>query len=368
MSQARDFADSFSAVSTGRRNLIINGAMNVAQRGTSNTTSAVYLLDRFKTDFGGGVLTNEQVSLTSSDTPYASGFRKALKFSNTTAGSTAASDYRRIQYFVEAQDVANSGWEYTSSSSYITLSFWVKSSVAGTYACNLQSNDGTAQNYSFEYTVAADTWTKVTHSAPGDSDITVNNDTGQGLRIYWWPYLGTNNTTSGHTNEAWAAYSSSSQVKDFAQNWASTANATFFVTGVQLEVGNSASPFEHRSYGEELALCQRYFYRIYAKGSVQSYNCFPFSGFCRSSTLAQIPIHWNQPMRSVPTMSYAGASSFGVLDSTGSTVVVSAISTSRTTENASVADWTSSGLSAGNGTRLLANNTADPFIDADAEL
>lgn len=247
---------------TGRRNLIINGAMQIAQRGTSNTTSAVYLIDRFKTDFSGGALTNEQVSLTSSDTPYSYGFRKAQKFSNTTAGSTATTDYRRMTHVVEAQNIASSGWEYTSSSSYITLSFWVKSSVAGTYACNLQSNDGTAQNYSFEYTVAADTWTKVTHTAPGNSGITINNDTGEGLRIYWWPYLGTNNTTSGHTNEAWAAFSSSSQVKDFAQNWASTLNATFFVTGVQLEVGENSSDFEHLSFGEELALCQRYFETI----------------------------------------------------------------------------------------------------------
>ena len=299
--------DSFDDTAVhGRRNLIINGAMNVSQRGTSNTTSAAYLLDRFKTDFSGGALTTEQVSLTSSDTPYASGFRKALKFSNTTAGSTAASDYRRIQYFVEAQDVAGSGWEYTSSSSYVTFSFWVKSSVAGTYACNLQSNDGTAQNYSFEYTVSADTWTKVTHTAPGDSDITVNNDNGQGLRIYWWPYLGTNNTTSGHTNETWAAYSSSSQVKDFAQNWASTLNATFFVTGVQLEVGDKATPFEHRSFGEEMALCQRYYY-MHADGGDAS-SASVGVGALYTGTILNCPVSFPVRMRAAPSLDHLNAS------------------------------------------------------------
>ena len=292
---------------TGRRNLIINGAMQIAQRGTSNTTTNVYLLDRFKTDFDGGALTNEQVSLTSSDTPYSYGFRKALKLSNTTAGSTAASDYRRIQQRVEAQNIATSGWEYTSSSSYITFSFWVKSSVAGTYACNLQSNDGTAQNYSFEYTVSADTWTKVTHTAPGGSNITVNNDNGQGLRIYWWPYLGTNNTTSGHTNEAWANYNSSSQTKDFAQNWASTLNATFFVTGIQLEVGENASDFEHRSYGEELALCQRYYTEIQKA-----------SGQAVSASVIQLCGVFPTEMRTTPSASLDGALTIWQLTVAGS--------------------------------------------------
>ena len=147
-----------------------------------------------------------------------------------------------------------------------------------------------------------------------------------------------------------------------------TAGATWLMTQCQLEIGQNATEFEHEPFERTLKKCERYFTRINAKGSVNSYNCFPFSGFCRSSTLAQFPIHWNQPMRSVPTMSYAGASTFGVLDSSGSTNAVSNISTSRTTEIASAADWTSSGLSAGNGTRLVANNTADAFIDADAEL
>ena len=300
MSRARDFADLAGSADAGGltgRNLIINGAMQVAQRGTSETTSSRYLLDRFKTDFSGGALTTEQVSLTSSDTPYANGFRKALKLSNTTAGSTAASDFRRIQYFVEAQDVAGSGWEYTSSSSYVTFSFWVKASVAGTYVGTLQSNDGTAQNYSFEYTVSANTWTKVTHTAPGDSDITVNNDNGQGLRLYWWPHLGTNFTTSGHTNEAWAAYNGSSQAKDFAQNWASTLNATFFVTGVQLEVGEVATPFEHRSFGDELRRCQRYYYLL-AEGTASTIP----TGSYYNSTLVAFTVIFPTEMRATPAL------------------------------------------------------------------
>ena len=223
----------------GNRNLIINGAMQVAQRGTSTTTSGDFICDRFSSDSSGGTVTHEQVSVSSSDTPYSSGFRKALKLTNTSAGSTATTDYRRILTKIEAQNIASSGWEYTSSSSNITLSFWVKSSLAGTYSVSMYTADGTTQNYSFDYTLVADTWKKVSHTIPGNSNITINSDNGEGYRISIWPHLGTNYTTSGHTDETWAAYSSSSQTGDYAQNWSSTASATFFVTGVQLEVGDT---------------------------------------------------------------------------------------------------------------------------------
>jgi len=244
----------------GRRNLIINGAMQVAQRGTSSTDTSYQTVDRFhnlaSTD---GTITQSQTAISSGD-PYNEGFRNVYRHTVTTASSSpASSHFLGVRYNFEAQDMAQSGWQYTSTSSSVTLSFWAKSNVAGTYVAGLRTNDSTPQNYTFKYTLTADTWKKVTHTFIGDSNITINNDTGVGLLLDIWLYLGGDYTTSGHTHDAWTTYSSSSQASDFAQNWMTTASATFDITGVQLELGETATPFEHRSYGEELALCQRYY-------------------------------------------------------------------------------------------------------------
>ena len=300
----------------GNRNLVINGAMNVAQRGTSTTTSGDYLIDRFSADNAGGTVTYEQVSLSSSDTPYSSGFRNAAKLTNTSAGSTATTDYRRLMYRVEGQDMAGRGWDYTSSSSSITLSFWVKSSLAGTYSVTFHALDGTAQGYSFDYTVVADTWKKITHTLPGNSNLTFDNDTGQSFRISMWPYIGTNFTTSGHTDEAWAAYDSSSQAGDYAQNWASTASATFFVTGVQLEVGDTATDFEHRTFGDELARCQRYCVDL-TPTSATAQPYLPQTAVGASSTVGIAQFAFPVTMRAVPTVTLSGtAGDYFLYDST----------------------------------------------------
>ena len=289
----------------GRRNLIINGAMEVAQRGTSSTAANNQTVDRFQNsrNTDGGV-TQSQTDLTSGS-PYDEGFRHVYRQTMSTASSTpAAAHYLASLQLIEASTVATSGWNYTSDSSYLTLSFWAKSSVAGTYVFQFRTNDGTAQAYSFEYTLVADTWKKVTHSIPGNSNITINNDNGRGLELYWWIYIGTNYDDSSHTNEVWEAYSGSSQSKPFAQNWMTTANATFDVTGVQLEVGDKATPFEHRSYGEELALCQRYFVRFDA--STQGDYARIGVAVQTTSTAARGSIFLPVPMRTEPSSAYSG--------------------------------------------------------------
>jgi len=246
-----------SAGPLSNRNLIINGAMQVAQRGTSSTSNEYASVDRFKVSISGGSITQSQESLTSGS-PYDEGFRNFYRCTNSTT-STAAADYKIITQFVEAQNMANSGWNYTSTSSYITLSFWARASVGQDYTFYCRNADGTSQNYSFTFTLAADTWTKVTHTIPGASGIQFDNNNGSGMQLTWAPWLGTNYTTSGHTDETWATLDSSSISKDMTTTWASTTDATFDITGVQLEVGSVATPFEHRSYGDELARCQRYY-------------------------------------------------------------------------------------------------------------
>ena len=241
----------------GRRNIIINGAMLVAQRGTSSTSTGYQTVDRYQAGWNGGGVTQSQADVGSSDTPYTLGFRKTLKLTNTST-ATGAADYRDIRYYVEAQDIANSGWDLSSSSSNITLSFWVKASVAQTYYFFIYVPDS-SKHYTTSFALSADTWTKVIKKIPGASGLSVNNDNGNGLNIQIAPFYGTNFTTSGQAVDTWGTWSGSSRVPDMTNTWANTSNSTFEITGLQLEVGTQATPFEHRSHAEELSLCQRYF-------------------------------------------------------------------------------------------------------------
>jgi hypothetical protein len=279
---------------TGRRNLIINGAMQVAQRGTSSTTSGYGSLDRYKIQYSGVSVTHSQESLSSSDSPYSEGFRTALKLTNTST-SSATSAYTQVFQIIESQNVAGSGWNYTSTSSSITFQFWAKSSLAGTYTTFLRTNDGTQYLYSKDFTLVADTWKKITCTVPGNSNLVFNNDNGQGLDLFVVPHYGTDFTTSGHTDDAWIAYSGSDIAGDYAQSWTNTSSATFFITGIQLEVGENASDFEHRSFGEELALCQRYYWQV--AGTSQLVG----QGFYFSATEIDCLVNFPQTMRATPT-------------------------------------------------------------------
>ena len=240
------------------RNLIINGAMQVAQRGTSSTSGGYQTVDRFPSYHTGGAVTQSQGSLTSGS-PFEKGFTKYLRITNTTA-NTGTDGARSIIPKLEAQDIANSGWNYKSSSSYITLSFWVRSSVNQEFYILAQTQDGTKQAYPFSIgTLSENTWTKVTHSIPGNSNITMDNNTENGLQFFIYAFLGTDFTSSSVSLNAWGAYSSSARTPDYTNTWAATTNATFDITGLQLEVGSVATDFEHRSFAQELLLCQRYY-------------------------------------------------------------------------------------------------------------
>ena len=256
----------------GRRNLIINGAMQVAQRTTSSTSEG-YVIDRMNFLYNGTdeAPTYSQESISSSDTgPYEAGFTKYLRITNgnQTSGGGAA-DYVLFRQSLEAQNIANSGWRSQSPTSFMTLSFWVKSSVAQTFYGNIMSVDGTQRNFPFSLgSLSANTWTKVIQRIPGNTSPTVDidNDNGTGINIDIWPYAGANYTDSGTAVDTWTTFVSGTRLPVNTATWYTTNDATFDVTGMQLEVGSQATPFEHRSFGEELTLCQRYYYK-HAYGS-----------------------------------------------------------------------------------------------------
>ena len=283
----------------GRRNIIINGAMNVAQRGTSSTTDGYQTVDRFSVEDGNEdeACTREQAAVTSGGA-YNAGFRNCLKITNgNQTGGAGATDYIQIMQRVEAQNMANSGWNFPSSSSFITLSFWVKTSVAQAFSGSLRTADGTAYSYKFDTPVIPpNTWTKVVKTIPGNSNLTFNDDNGDGLSIYLYAYLGTTYTSSNANTETWITAATDTYSNDMSQNWWTTNDATFEVTGFQLEVGSQATPFEHRSFGDELALCQRYYYRI-----TPSNNGFYGVGNIDGGNQGQILINFPVTMRSKPT-------------------------------------------------------------------
>jgi hypothetical protein len=292
------------------RNLIINGAMQVAQRGTSSSSvNGIGCVDRFHNIRAGQdeEPTQAQHVLTSSDTgPYAEGFRFSFHVTNGNQSSGAGTnDYNSMRYNVEAQDLATSGWDYTSASSFITLSFWVKSSVAQNFYSYIKTNDGTGQNYPIETgSLTANTWTKITKTIPGNPNIQIDNDSGLGLQIYIGQFWGTAFTDSGVTLNQWATYASGTRMPDNTSTWWTTNDATFEITGVQLEVGSTATDFEHRPYIEELRRCQRYFF----KGNFSSHLTAYFGG---THLFRQIPFVCPAPMRASPSFSLTGQTEGG---------------------------------------------------------
>ena len=260
------------------RNLIINGAMQVAQRGTSNTTNGYGTVDRYYMGYSGTdeAPTQSQIDIGTSDTPYTLGFRKAFRVTNgnQTSGAGAA-DYIFMNYSIEAQDLANSGWNYTSSSSNITLSFWIRSSVAQNFFLQFHTRDGTERVYTFETgALTADTWTKVTKTFPGSSLITIDNDNGQGAIITMNYFFGQNYTNSDGSaaSNVWRSYGDSVKSADQTTTWYTTNDATLDLVGFQLEVGSVATDFEHRSYADEVKLCERYFQTSFEKGQAPTHG------------------------------------------------------------------------------------------------
>ncbi len=283
------------------RNLWINGSCLVNQRGSSSTSEGYQTIDRFYVGSGGTdeAPTQAQVDVASGTTPYTLGFRKALKITNgnQTSGAGTA-DFMYLKYTFEAQDIANSGWNYLSSSSYVTLSFWVKSSVAQSFKAYFHTRQGTEYQYPFETgSLSADTWTKVTKTISGNSNLTFNSDNGLGLELYIWSFIGTDYTASSVTEDAWSTYANAARMKDATSTWYTTNDATLEFTGFQLEVGSFSSDFEFRSFGQELALCQRY-YQVLAPAVAEAAICH--GGYIINEFIGIV--HFPTEMRIAPSL------------------------------------------------------------------
>ena len=254
----------------GRRNIIINGAMQIAQRATSassKTTQGYHAVDRFDQNIATmGTYTISQ----STTVPTGEGFANSLKIDCTTADASPASgDVLSIRQRIEARNLQHLNFG-SSSSKAITLTFHVRSNKTGTYVCNAYLADAGKQ-WGKTYTISsANTWEKKTITWESSSNSsTINNDNGDGIILTW--YLGTGSgRTTGSAQTDWTTYALADEAVGQTVNIADNTANEFYITGVQLEVGEQATSFEHRSYGEELQLCQRYFEIMFRGSNAQN--------------------------------------------------------------------------------------------------
>ena len=246
----------------GNRNLIINGAQNVHQGNQTGLTANAYGTDRFEFIISGR---DELVySLAqNTDVPSGSGFLNSLSFQATTAESSIAADeYAFISQKIEAQNLQHLAYG-TSSAKKLTAFFWVKSSVTGTFCLGLYKDDSTSQVHNKTYTISsASTWEHktITFEANTLSGGAIADDNGLGLYLTWHLAAGSDYDSGSSTSSGWANYSTTNWCEPSTTDAViTTTNATFYLTGVQLEVGDTATDFEHRSYADEFLRCARYY-------------------------------------------------------------------------------------------------------------
>ena len=305
------------------RNLIINGDMQIAQRGTSqssvaNDASEGYsTLDRFGLYFfgnEGGVATVSQDTTVPSDTTYGK-FSKSLKIDVTTADtSLGATGSHAIKQTIESSYIHHSGWDYTSSSSKITLQFWAQSVKAGDYHIMFRCHDASGERYYIsKYTLVANTWKHIEIVVPGDSNLVFNDDNGEGLEVRWMLSAGDdrNDATAG----TWFAPGSDyDQTTNTQVNFFDSTDNNFFLTGVQLEVGDVASGFEHLPHDMQLQRCSRYYhplsYGLLSSAPVMFGLAFGgLDGSNVGSDNVMFPYNFPVPMRDAPTVTVGSAGS-----------------------------------------------------------
>lgn len=338
---AANYAEAaMSALQLSFKNKIINGDMRIDQRNAgaavTGITGSVYCLDRFYLAANGPTVSAQQVT----DAP--AGFTNSAKVTVTTnVPSPTAGQYLTFDHRIEGNNLADMAFGSASAKTF-TLSFWVKSSLTGTFPVAF-FNNATNRCYVGTYTInSANTWEQKSITVAGDQSGTWTTDKTIGMCVRFG--LGAGSTYQGAAG-AWGnslLFATGSTVQLF-----STTNATFQITGLQLEQGSSATTFERRQYGTELALCQRY-YQVDVNGT------FLCSGFAYSATLAVFAYRLATPMRTAPTLGYSAVGDFRVWGSAKQVTVTSLTNSGATTTAMRLDANVASGLVAGEGATLEA--------------
>jgi hypothetical protein len=284
---------------TSFKNRIINGAMQIDQRNAGASISIANTEDKYPVDrFFGSNRTGTAVFSGQQSTTAPEGFKNSLLITTTTANaSLSATQYAAVRHSIEGFNVYDLDWG-AASAKPVTLSFWVRSSLTGTFGGSL-TNAGFNRSYPFTYTISsANTWEQKTITIAGDTTGTWATNNTAGIHIFFG--LGVGSTVSG-TAGAWAGsafYSASG-----ATSVVGTNGATFYITGVQLEKGSTATSFDYRPYGTELALCQRYYYQSWGSGSgTNSGNAFMSMPIPNSLSNSIGTSSFPVSMRAIPTV------------------------------------------------------------------
>ena len=342
----------------GMKNRIINGAMVIDQRNAGasvSLTDGLYFVDRWKSSISQTSRVSGQRS-----TVAPTNFINSILTTVTSAFTPSAGDYCGIVQPIEGFNTADLNWG-TANAQTVTVSFWVRSSVTGTYSVALH-NDATNRSYVTTYTInSANTWEQKSVTIAGDTAGTWLTNNGVGITAYF--ALGMGSTFGGATANTWNA--SLKLAATGQTQWVSNAGATFYITGVQLEVGSTATSFDYRPYGTELALCQRYFQRVGDGG-----NPFAVLGVGRfaSTTAVSMRFPWSVNMRATPSASFNTAT-YQFTDGTSSRSV-GAISIYSAGTDGCEGDVVTSSATNGAMTQLRGNAAAPnaPYINLSAEL
>jgi len=300
--------DSHMASISGRRNMIINGAMQVAQRssatGLTNGSGGTFgQVDRWRYNESGSP--SSQFTL-SQDTDSPNTFGNSLKMDCTTSGS--GHNVVELEYRVEAQDLQGVGYG-TSSAKQITLSFWVKSNQTGTGNVGLYRLDNTPRHAAGNYTISsADTWEYKTITYAADTSQAVDNNNDTGMKI-WFTLGAASNYNTSTGDGTWGGYADGKRGGGMTLDLTSSTNDYIKITGLQMELGSTATDFEHRSYGEELELCKRY-YHLYAQGTLGHISI----GFFESNSQVSSIIKFIPEMRAQPSLEIVSGTNYYALN------------------------------------------------------
>jgi len=361
-SELAELSRVYDSSALSNRNVIINGAMKVAQRATSSTgigaSSGYFTVDRYKLQIGdtsAGRLTMTQEAIT--DLP---GFANCAKLACTTADtSIAAGELLLFRQILEGQDLQQFA-KGTSDAKEFTVSFYVKGNASATYVCELFDGDNSRQiSKTFSVTTS---WTRVVLTFPADTTGAFADDNGISLYLQIWLHGGSNFTSGTLNSTSWASNTNANRASSSATSFFDSTDRTFFITGVQIEVGSEATPFEHRSFGDELARCQRYTF-VHETGV--AYGWSALSGYCNTTSNALAFYQFPVKMRVAPSLTVSG--NFQILDGFTSYSVTSNTLGMGTVFNARV-DVGASGLTAGRHIATRNNNDADAKVIFDAEL
>ena len=346
------------------RNFIINGAMNVAQRGTSLTgqgASSIFLLDRFRMNTNGASAGRYTITQTA-DGP--SGFANCLKLDVTTDDtSIAAGERLYIEHPFEGQNLQSIA-KGTSDAQSLTLSFYVKGNAAATYVAGFYDTDNNRQ-VSKQFAVTT-SWNRITLTFPPDTAGAFDDDNALSLQLRFYLHAGSN-YTSGTISETWIAADNSKTVGSGTTSIFDSTNRTFFITGVQLELGETGTPFEHEDIGTTLRKCQRYYFRTGYDGA----SNYIGAGGTYSSTAAMVMLPLPVKMRANPSaIDQSGTASHYGSWGNAATQVCSAVPVIRASSSKTTCaiDLTFSSLNSATGTYVYRIVNGSGYIGVSAEL